>query len=1178
MGEGFGRRPRHAHRAGSRRAPTRPAAGAWSTSTPARPARTRWSPPSTSAATAWAARPRRSTPPCTAWSLLRTSITSTPTAASPSPRRPTASGSPRTSSATGSSWVPWRRPGFQLGLDIAAVHDDQPAGRRRDPRRPRHHRVGRHQRRGRSELACGSSRRLGAYIDAHGDAEPFGAGASRNDDRSARRNGGSKAAALAPHLRAHRFARTSAWSATSPTPTSCSSSSPARSCSRSPSSAPRAPTTSCAPRSSRSCSTSRLTHRSRSASNGWPSCTSSTAPTTRAYYDRHATPGLATDARRRPGDHPGARRRHVLLRQGQADRTRRRRVLRQRHQRDARRRGHLDLRADPRVGEVPHRVLGARGGEAPAAPEAQAPRRPHRAGDRRGERHRPRHRRRSSPRTGRASWSPISTVERRPSRRGRARQPPTSPSGSPPTSPTRTRCATPSTRTLLAFGGIDLVVNNAGLSISKPLLETTEARLGPPARRDGEGQLPRRRRPRREAMIDQRLGGDIVYIVSKNAVFAGPNNVAYSAAKADQAHQVRLLAAELGEHGIRVNGVNPDGVVRGSGIFAGGWGAQRAAVYGVPEDELGAFYAATHAAQARGAARSTWPTRVAVARARTSSATPPACSSPSTPASPPRSSADAPTPVFAAVDLGASGGRVMAGTVDDDRRHAPGRPPLPQRVDRARRASPLGLHRPAIARCVRRPCASSRMPVSIGIDTWGVDYGLLDEDGDLLAEPIAYRDDRTAEVIDEVHALVAPEELYAINGLQFLPFNTIYQLAAEQRGPSWPRAAHIVLLPDLIAYLSDRRAAHRAHERVDHRPPRRSHPHLVDRCSSTVSTSPASCSRRCRTPGEPPRHRHGPAPPVVDRRFPRHRVGGGRRPGHHRAFRLHLVSGTWSLVGLELDAPVLTPDAFKANFTNELGVDGRTRFLRNVGGLWLLQECLRAWATRATSSACSLKQQRLPAGGPTHRCRRPGLHPAGRYAGAHRRRGRRRPWHPPASRAASSTHSRPSYARTVRQAAELSGRSVEVVHIVGGGSQNRPVVPAHRRRLPTSRPGRTGRGHGSRQHRGPSPCRRCALRLAGSAARSWWLRPSPSRGTSHREPLRDPALRRPLRTHRDRPSRTPPGTSRLGRRPAPHREAPPARAACSTTSTARPRTSARSPPTSAAFADRRRSGHASCAA
>jgi NAD(P)-dependent dehydrogenase (short-subunit alcohol dehydrogenase family) len=92
-------------------------------------------------------------------------------------------------------------------------------------------------------------------------------------------------------------------------------------------------------------------------------------------------------------------------------------------------------------------------------------------------------------------------------------------------------------------------------------------------------------------MIDQGMGGDIVYISSKNAVFAGPNNVAYGAAKADQAHQVRLLAAELGGHGIRVNGVNPDGVVRGSGIFASGWGANRAKVYGVEEERLGEFYA-----------------------------------------------------------------------------------------------------------------------------------------------------------------------------------------------------------------------------------------------------------------------------------------------------------------------------------------------------------------------------------------------------------------------------------------------------------------------------------------------------------------------------------------------------------------------------------------------------------
>ncbi|MEV3936166.1 bifunctional aldolase/short-chain dehydrogenase [Glycomyces sp. NPDC049804] len=142
----------------------------------------------------------------------------------------------------------------------------------------------------------------------------------------------------------------------------------------------------------------------------------------------------------------------------------------------------------------------------------------------------------------------------------------------------------------LAFGGVDLVVNNAGLSLSKPLLETTAADWDLQHDVMAKGSFLVSREAAR-VMIAQGLGGDIVYIASKNSVFAGPNNIAYSATKADQAHQVRLLAAELGEHGIRVNGVNPDGVVRGSGIFASGWGANRAAVYGVEESELGKYYA-----------------------------------------------------------------------------------------------------------------------------------------------------------------------------------------------------------------------------------------------------------------------------------------------------------------------------------------------------------------------------------------------------------------------------------------------------------------------------------------------------------------------------------------------------------------------------------------------------------
>ncbi len=143
---------------------------------------------------------------------------------------------------------------------------------------------------------------------------------------------------------------------------------------------------------------------------------------------------------------------------------------------------------------------------------------------------------------------------------------------------------------VLAFGGLDIVVNNAGLSLSKSLLETTVADWDLQHNVMAKGSFLVSRASAR-VLIDQKLGGDVVYISSKNSVFAGPNNIAYSATKADQAHQVRLLAAELGEYGVKVNGINPDGVVRGSGIFAGGWGAKRAAVYGVPEEELGAYYA-----------------------------------------------------------------------------------------------------------------------------------------------------------------------------------------------------------------------------------------------------------------------------------------------------------------------------------------------------------------------------------------------------------------------------------------------------------------------------------------------------------------------------------------------------------------------------------------------------------
>jgi NAD(P)-dependent dehydrogenase (short-subunit alcohol dehydrogenase family) len=142
----------------------------------------------------------------------------------------------------------------------------------------------------------------------------------------------------------------------------------------------------------------------------------------------------------------------------------------------------------------------------------------------------------------------------------------------------------------LRFGGVDLVVNNAGFAASSALVDTSVEEWDRLHDVLARGAFLVSRAAAR-MMVAAGTGGDIVYVVSKNAVTAGPKNVAYGAAKADQAHQVRLLAAELGEHGIRVNGVNPDGVVEGSGIFTGAWREERAAAYGVAPDELARYYA-----------------------------------------------------------------------------------------------------------------------------------------------------------------------------------------------------------------------------------------------------------------------------------------------------------------------------------------------------------------------------------------------------------------------------------------------------------------------------------------------------------------------------------------------------------------------------------------------------------
>ncbi len=388
---------------------------------------------------------------------------------------------------------------------------------------------------------------------------------------------------------------------------------------------------------------------------------------------------------------------------------------------------------------------------------------------------------------------------------------------------------------------------------------------------------------------------------------------------------------------------------------------------------------------------------------------------------------------FAAVDLGASGGRVVAGTIDGDRlqlrtvhRFSNGA----TEHDGHLRWNLLQLHQEVVRGLDRAPEAET-----IGLDAWGVDYGLLDADGKLLADPVSHRDDRTAKVIDEVHAKVDPIEMYRINGLQFLPFNTLYQLVAEQRGPLWGATAQVVLIPDLLGYwltgeLRSERTVASTTGLLDVRSLDWSG-ELLDRLGIAPGLFP---------PIESPGERRGvtrTGRPVVT-------VG-----SHDTASAVvavpaitdrfaYISCGTWSLVGLELAEPVLSEEARRCNFTNEAGVDGRIRFLRNVGGLWLLQECLRAWGGDDLHGLLA-QAARLGPYGPQVDVDDPAFVAPGempdriaRAAGA--------------GSATSLGHSgivrcvldslAAAFARTVWEASALSAHPVEVIHMVGGGSRN----------------------------------------------------------------------------------------------------------------------------------------------
>ncbi|HYI58784.1 MAG TPA: rhamnulokinase family protein [Microlunatus sp.] len=408
--------------------------------------------------------------------------------------------------------------------------------------------------------------------------------------------------------------------------------------------------------------------------------------------------------------------------------------------------------------------------------------------------------------------------------------------------------------------------------------------------------------------------------------------------------------------------------------------------------------------------------------------------------------------MFAAIDIGASSGRVVAGLASEDaltievvHRFVNGM----HTSDGHLRWNLSGLFAEVL---VGLSVLADRYDdvVSIGIDTWAVDYGLLGGDGTLLAEPIAYRDSRTDAVISEVDGVISRKRQYKINGLQFLPFNTIYQLAAEQRGDLWPRVEHAVLLPDLLAYwltgelrteitnasttgLLDARSRSWSAEAFDAISLRHDlFPPLIEP-GETVGAITTEIAERTGLPASTAVvavGSHDTASAVV------------AVPAADRDVA-YVSSGTWSLVGVELDQPVITDDSRAANFTNEGGVDARVRFLRNVGGLWLLQESLRKWSadgldTDLPTLLAGAAEQ--PAGGPVidvddDAFIAPDDMPA-RIQQACRASGQSVPRDQAAIVRCIMDSLAEAYARTVAQAEQLTGRTVRIIHVVGGGSQN----------------------------------------------------------------------------------------------------------------------------------------------
>ena len=407
----------------------------------------------------------------------------------------------------------------------------------------------------------------------------------------------------------------------------------------------------------------------------------------------------------------------------------------------------------------------------------------------------------------------------------------------------------------------------------------------------------------------------------------------------------------------------------------------------------------------------------------------------------------------AAVDLGATSGRVVLGRIGPDRLDIEvvhRFPNQPVRTADGLHWNILELYR-NVLEGLRKAVAAEPGLLSIGIDSWALDYALVRATGHgdrMTSSPYHYRDPRTRRGVDTVHEIIEPKALYDVSGLQFLPFNSLYQLAVDQAEGVLDDATTMLLVPDLIAYwLTGAKRAERTNASTTG---------LLNIVGGDWNTAligklgfPRGLFPQLVNPGEV----IGQLTATVAAEIGAPRPIGVVAVGSHDTASAvvavpiltpdsaYICSGTWSLVGVELDQPVLTEESRIANFTNERGADGRIRYLRNVMGMWLVNECANAW--QRSGPPIDLDQLIVAA----EKADRwaafdvddPTLLPAGdmppRITALLAAEGLHEPNRAETARSILESLA-VAYAQTLDDVQRLSGRPVRVVNIVGGGSQN----------------------------------------------------------------------------------------------------------------------------------------------